>query len=102
MIHEILPTGAANAIPGKQLAESLGLDHRTLTRLVEKERQSGCAICAGVTEDSLGYFRPQDAGELSLYCRSLDRRLRNIQKTRRAMGDALVKMLEQEEIDWGD
>lgn len=103
MIHEILPTGAVNAVPGKQLAESLGLDHRTLTRLVEKERQSGWAICAGVTEDSLGYFLAADAGELALYLRSLNRRIKNVTKTYRALDIALSQMEGQEQVEgWGD
>ena len=102
MVHEILPTGAGNAIPGKHLALSLEMEHRELTKQIERERQAGEPICAVVGGDDRGYFLAANASELALYCKSLDRRLRNIQKTRRAVGETLTRMMDQEEIDWGD
>ena len=99
MIHEILPTGAANAVSGKKLATTLNIEHRELTKQIERERQAGEPICATVSGDDRGYFLAADAGELALYCKSLDRRLRNIQKTRRAVGHTLSRMMDQSEID---
>ena len=102
MVHEILPVGAENAVPGKHLARCLDLDLRELTKQIERERQAGKPICAVVSGDDRGYFLAEDPIELALYCKSLDRRLRNIQKTRRAVGATLARMVSQEEINWGD
>lgn len=103
MIHEILPTGRENAIPGKQIAACLGMELRDVTKRIERERQYGNPICAAVAHGEAGYFLPGDASELALYLASLDRRLRNIQRTRSAMGDVLAEMVEQEQIEgWGE
>lgn len=102
MVYEILLDGAEHAIPSKNLAQTLDMTHRELTRQIERERQSGKPICAAVAGDTLGVFRPKNAEELALYCKSLDRRLKSIQKTRKALEDALCEMIDQEHIEWGD
>lgn len=102
MVYEILLDGAEHAIPSRQIAQSLDIPHRELTRQIERERQSGKPICAAVAGDAVGVFRPKNAEELALYCKSLDRRLKSIQKTRKAMEDALCEMIDQEHIEWGD
>ena len=102
MIHEILPTGPENAIPGERLAALLNMEHRELTKRIELERQAGAPICAMTTGSDKGYYMASSASDVAVYCASLDRRLRNMQKTRAAMGDTLVRMLDQSEIDWGD
>lgn len=99
MIYEILLKGRENAIPGRQLSKSLDMDIRTLTKQIERERQAGLPICAVTTGADKGYFLASDAGDLDQYCRSLDRRLKNIQKTRIAIGDTLDKMSEQEQAE---
>ena len=99
MIRELLMRGASNAVPGRQLASSLNTDVRTIHKLIERERQDGEPICATVAGDDKGYFLAANARELDAYCRSLDRRLKNIQKTRRAVGDTLAKMAEQEQME---
>lgn len=101
MIFEILPLGAANAISGSQIAERLGMERRDVTKQIERERQAGAAICAAVSGDDRGYFMAGDPGELALYLRSLDRRIKNVQKTRRALDSTLSMMTGQTEIDWG-
>lgn len=101
MIFEILPTGAENAVSGSKIAESLGLELRDVTREIERERQRGAAICAAVAGNDRGYFIAKDAGELALYLRSLNRRIRNVQKTMRALDSTLADMEGQQEIDWG-
>ena len=102
MIFEILPTGAENAVSGSKIAESLGLELRDVTRQIERERQRGVAICATVAGNDRGYFVAKDAGELSLYLRSLNRRIKNVQKTKRALDSTLADMCGQQEIEWGD
>ena len=102
MIFEILPTGAENAVSGSKLAESLGLELRDVTREIERERQRGVAICAAVAGNDRGYFIAKDAGELALYLRSLNRRIKNVQRTMRALDSALADMCGQQEIEWGD
>ena len=98
MIHELLSHGAANAIPGNQLAATLNMELRELTQIIERERQAGFPICASVVRGGAGYFMPATAEELALYCCSLDRRLRNIRRTRDAMGHALSEMVGQEYV----
>lgn len=102
MIFEILPTGAENAVSGSKIAESLGLELRDITKQIERERQRGAAICAAVAGNDRGYFIAKDAGELSLYLRSLNRRIKNVQRTMRALDCTLADMEGQQEIDWGD
>lgn len=99
MIHELLPAGANNAVSGKHLAASLNLELRDITRLVERERQSGQPICAAVSGEDRGYYLAANAGELALYLRSLDRRIKSVQKTRRALESALSNMTGQTELD---
>lgn len=99
MIHELLSKGASNAVPGRQLADALELDTRAFTRQIERERQAGEPICAITTGADKGYFLAADAEELNRYCKSLDRRLKNIQKTRNAVGDTLTKMMNQTEME---
>ena len=99
MIRELLMQDASNAVPGRQLASSLNTDVRTIHKLIERERQDGEPICATVAGDDKGYFLAANTRELDAYCRSLDRRLKNIQKTRRAVGDTLAKMAEQEQME---
>lgn len=99
MIHELLVKGKSNAIPGRQLTDQLELDTRALTKQEERERQIGKPICAVTTGTDKGYYLAADAEELSQYCRSFDRRLKNLQKTRNAVVDTLNRMTGQMEIE---
>lgn len=99
MVHEILPTGAANAVPGRKIASDLGMDYRDFTKMVERERQSGIAICATVSGDDRGFFVAADPGELALYLRSLKRRIKNVTKTYRALDATLSTMEGQERME---
>ena len=101
-VSDFLPIGAENAVSGSKIAESLGLELRDVTRQIERERQRGVAICAAVAGNERGYFLAQNAGELALYIRSLNRRIKNVQKTLRALDSTLADMCGQQEIEWGD
>lgn len=99
MVKELLLTGEANAIPGKELVSLLGLRNlRELTRIVEQERRAGAPICASVAGEDRGYFLASEPAELERYVRSLDRRLKNVRETREACQDTLCRMTGQETV----
>ncbi len=92
-----LPVGASNAISGKELAAMLGYKTlRLLSRQIQRERLAGAPICAAVSGDSRGYYLASSQDELSAYLRALDRRLREVRRTRDACGDTLRRMTGQE------
>ncbi len=92
-----LPIGASNAISGKELAAILGYKTlRLLSRQIQRERLSGAPICAAVSGDSRGYYLASSPDELSAYLKALDRRLREVRRTRDACGDTLRRMTGQE------
>ena len=95
-VADVLPHGAANAVDGKTLAAALGFKTvRELSKQVERERRAGQPICASVSGERRGYFMG-DPNELHLYLRSLDRRLREVRRTRDACEDTLRQMTGQE------
>ena len=64
---------------------------RELSKQVERERRAGQPICASVSGEHRGYFIG-DAEELRLYLHSLDRRLREVRRTRDACNATLCRM----------
>lgn len=91
-VSDILPHGAANAIDGQALAAVLGFKSvRELSKRIERERRAGQPICAAVSGEHRGYFLG-DTDELRLYLRSLDRRLREVRRTRDACNATLCRM----------
>ena len=96
-VHEALLTGSENAIEGAVLAAALGFkDRRALSKQIERERRSGQPICASVAGNSRGYYLADDPDELQRYIRALDRRIREVRKTRDACGETLRRMTGQE------
>ena len=95
----VLPRGATNAIPGRELVALLGLDDlRELTKEISRARRAGVPICASCSGER-GYYLAGDPAELEHYVRSLDRRLAQVRATRAAVGDTLRRMCGQAEID---
>ena len=91
-VSDILPRCAANAIYGQTLAAAMGFKSvRELSKQVERERRAGQPICASVSGEHRGYFMG-DPNELWLYLRSLDRRLREVRRTRDAVGETLLRL----------
>ena len=91
-VADFLPHGAANAVDGRSLATAMGFKSvRELSKRIERERRAGQPICAAVSGEHRGYFIG-DAEELRLYLHSLDRRLREVRRTR----DAIVETLRRE------
>ena len=98
-VHEVLLQGAGNAIEGATLAAALGFkDRRALSKEIERERRSGQPICAAVAGNSRGYYLADDPDELQRYIRALDRRIREVRKTRNACALTLQRMTGQEVI----
>ena len=92
-----LPIGASNAISCKELAAILGYKTlRLLSRQIQRERLAGAPICAAVSGDSRGYYLTDEPAELRRYISALDRRLREVRRTRDACGDTLRRMTGQE------
>ena len=97
VVAAALLAGAENAIEGATLATTLGFkDRRALSKQIERERRSGQPICAAVAGNSRGYYLASNPDELQRYIRALDRRLREIRRTRDACGDTLRRMTGQE------
>lgn len=91
-VADILPHGAANAIDGQTLATAMGFKSvRELSKRIERERRAGQPICAAVSGEHKGYFLG-DPDELRLYLHSLDRRLREVRRTRDACSETLHRM----------
>ena len=98
-VSDILPHGAANAVDGQTLAAALGFKSgRELSKRIERERRDGQPICAAVSGEHKGYFIG-DAEELRLYLRSLDRRLREVRRTRDTCNETLCRLSGQELIE---
>lgn len=85
MIHEYLGTGAANARPGKELADLLSCDIREITAAVERERRDGQPICASSDSTRPGYYLAADREELLNYCNVMHKRASQMHKTRRML-----------------
>ena len=80
-IADLLRRGRSNAMPCRDLAALTGWTPREITRQIQRERAAGVPICA----NGNGYFLPADDAELDAYLRSLGHRLREVQRTQRAI-----------------
>lgn len=93
LIHELLSEGRSNARTGRELAAFYGCDLRAVTKEIERERRAGYPICATSTGGNLGYYLAADAQELANYCKRLNSRETELNKTRRALVGILSQML---------
>lgn len=85
MIHELLNTGAENAINGRDICTLLDIDRRDLQAAVNRERRAGQPICANTGGgNKAGYFLAKDKREMQAYCNSLQHRAGEIHRTRKA------------------
>lgn len=91
MIHELLATGKENARTGRELAQQLGCDIRSVTAQIEKERREGNPICATATGHT-GYYLAANAEELNAYCDAVKRRAIELFKTRQALISVLKQL----------
>jgi len=98
LIREILPCGKENAVSGNELVNILGLkDLRMLTQIIELEREVA-PICASNDPLRPGYYLPASSSELESYIKAFDRRMSNMARTRKNLGEALRAMTGQETI----
>ena len=74
-----------NAITADEIKTRTGLKRRDITRSIQRERLAGKPICATNDSHNPGYFLTDDPAELQRYITTLDRRVREIRKTRSAM-----------------
>ena len=97
-LTKVLPAGKENAVPGRKLVEILGLkDLRDLTQLVERERRDGSPICASTGAEK-GYYLADGPEELEGYLQSLNRRVKNINRTVVHLEDTLSNMTGQQRL----
>ena len=97
-LTKVLPSGKENAVPGWKLVKILGLkDLRDLTQLVERERRDGSPICASTGAEK-GYYLADGPEELEDYLKSLNRRVKNINRTVVHLEDTLSNMTGQQRI----
>lgn len=101
MIYEILGTGSDNARTGRELAQALNCDIRTVTEQIERERRQGQPICASSRGDAPGYFLAATTEELETYCKRLWHRGGELFKTRRALLDILRQLQEKAGAEGG-
>ncbi len=81
-LSRALPTGAGNALPGRELQRLLGLRSlRDVSALVERARRAGVPVCASCDGHNPGYFLPATVDELERYLRSLRGRCREVART---------------------
>ena len=71
MINEkMLPRGANNAVPMRDLAKVSGLSERGVRKSIEHMRRNGVVICSG----DGGYYLPASMSELSDYLNRMTKR----------------------------
>ena len=88
-VAEYLGTGKAEAVTAKDLCKALGIRPRDLSRQIERERRAGAPICASCNASAPGYYLASSGGELADYVRSLDRRIKEVKRTRDALAGAV-------------
>ena len=99
LVTDYLQPGKENAMSGAKLVEAMRLkDLRSLTQLIERERQAGAPICASVSGPHRGYYLASDPDALAVYLRSFDRRLKAINCTRRRLNDTLDRLTGQQRM----
>ena len=99
ILGRVLPHGKGHAIPGRELVKLLKLkDLRDLTQLVEQERRDGFPICASTDSAAPGYYLAAGPEELEDYLKSLNRRVKNINRTVVHLEDTLSNMTGQQRL----
>lgn len=88
-VAEYLGIGRDNARTARELCTALGIRRRDLTKQIERERREGVPICASCDANYPGYYMAGNEGELADYVRSLDRRIKEVKRTRDALAGAV-------------
>ena len=101
-VSDYLLHGQGNARNLDQLTDLTGLSGRTITRLIELERQCGIPICAANTSTDgrkAGYWLATDSDELIAYCKRRWKQLNRELKTIGALNQTARTLEGQTEID---
>ena len=69
-IDKLIPRGAENAVPMRDLAKVSGLTERGVRKAIERMRRNGLVVCSG----DGGYYLPADVSELSDYLNRMTKR----------------------------
>ena len=85
-VSDFLGYGAENATRGRDLAELLHVDRRTLRRLVQRERLEGVLILSSSTAG--GYYLAADGEEVRLFLTETDARIQALKMMRARVADA--------------
>jgi len=75
-IVDLLKTGKENAISTKELLRLSGCKNtRTLQERIAEERSAGTIICSG---SGAGYWLPKNRKEIEDFCKTMEKRAKNI------------------------
>ena len=98
LIVDYIPLGAENAITGEELARMTGWSYRAVTDAVRRARLHGAPICSS-TGEVPGYYMTEKPGEIDAMVRGLDRRTREVMKTRDALAMTRDRLSGQERME---
>lgn len=86
-ILNLLPKGKEKAISSERLARLSGVGSvRELQKIIAKMRKEGAIICSSSAK---GYWLPKNRKEIEEFCRTMDKRARNIFNATRSAKKAL-------------
>jgi predicted DNA-binding transcriptional regulator YafY len=91
MVFELLEPGRDHAKTGRELADVLGCDIRTITQQIERERRAGQPICAAMN-GAAGYYLAETQEDLQAYCELIRHRAGELFATRRALLSVLKQL----------
>lgn len=93
-LAEVLKHGAENAIPSSELCVMLGVDLRTLNKLVQDARRQHIPVCSSMSGSKTGLFLG-DAEEIERTCRQLEHRALTSLRTRKNLRMCLLPQDQQ-------
>lgn len=88
-IKDILKPGVENAICGRELAEMLNCDRRTIGAQIERERLKGAPICAN---PHAGYYLADKSRDLQEYIQRLSSRATKMLLIAKALRTTVLEM----------
>lgn len=86
VISKLLGRGPNEALTGKELANQIGEDTRTVREMIEAERRRGIPVLSDCRN---GYFLPADEAEAERFVRSMRHRAHQILTTAAAVERAM-------------
>lgn len=96
-LYTLIPIGPENAISKPDLASIVGVDERTLRRMVQSERRVGRIILTDC--GSGGYFRPDCTRQTIRFIRSMRHRAAETNRIADAVERAMLDEIGQSQIE---